>query len=88
MGCNSEPPRDVAHVQFRSRIAFKLVWCPPDYNQFVLVDDDGGLLAYGSPKGNLPSMNDRFYNYKMVRGSKYSKAADSLFVYMITNPPK
>ena len=23
MGCNSEPPRDVAHLQFRSRIAFK-----------------------------------------------------------------
>ena len=28
MGCNQEPPRDVAHIQFRSRIAFKLVWVP------------------------------------------------------------
>ena len=27
-GCHLEPPQDVAHVQFRSRIAFKLVWCP------------------------------------------------------------
>lgn len=26
IGCNSEPPRDVAHLQFHSRIAFKLVW--------------------------------------------------------------
>lgn len=26
MGCNSDPPRDVAHLQFQSRIAFKLVW--------------------------------------------------------------
>ena len=24
-GCNVEPPQDVAHVQFRSRIAFKCV---------------------------------------------------------------
>ena len=44
IGCNSEPPRDVAHLQFRSRVAFKLVWTPPDYNSFVLVDDDGALL--------------------------------------------
>ena len=26
MGCDREPPQDVAHLQFRSRIAFKLVW--------------------------------------------------------------
>lgn len=26
MGCNQDPPQDVAHLQFRSRIAFKLVW--------------------------------------------------------------
>lgn len=25
MGCHHEPPKDVAHVQFRSKIAFKLV---------------------------------------------------------------
>ena len=36
--------QDVAHVQFRARIAFKLVWAPPDFNSFVLVDD-------GAPKG-------------------------------------
>ena len=26
IGCGSDPPQDVAHLQFRSRIAFKLVW--------------------------------------------------------------
>ena len=26
MGSNKEPPQDVAHIQFKSRIAFKLVW--------------------------------------------------------------
>jgi hypothetical protein len=26
IGCAQNPPRDVAHIQFRSRIAFKLVW--------------------------------------------------------------
>jgi len=35
-------PNQVAHVQFRSRIAFKLVWVPPALETFVLVDDAGG----------------------------------------------
>lgn len=26
IGCQKDPPQDVAHIQFRSRIAFKLVW--------------------------------------------------------------
>lgn len=45
IGCSREPPQDVAHLQFRSRIAFKLVWVPPHFDSFVLVDDDGALLA-------------------------------------------
>ena len=44
------PPRDVAR-RFRSRIAFKLVWCPPTFETFVLVDDDDALLATGCPTG-------------------------------------
>lgn len=71
MGCDSEPPRDVAHIQFQSRIAFKLVWCPPAYDQFVLVDDDGQLLAWGQPTGLLPSLRDRTMNYMHVKNSKY-----------------
>ena len=43
-----DPPQDVAHLQFKSRIAFKLVWCPPNFEKFVLVDDDGELVRYSS----------------------------------------
>ena len=81
MGCASEPPHDVAHVQFQSRIAFKLVWAPgPDdsYTAFVLVDDDGELLATGLPTGALPDLRERQYNYRVVQGSKYARAADQL----------
>jgi hypothetical protein len=75
MGCNSEPPRDVAHMQFRARIAFKLVWCPPSFTQFVLVDDNGDLLTWGQPTGQLPSLWDRKTNYEHVKNSKYGKNA-------------
>ena len=81
MGCASEPPHDVAHVQFQSRIAFKLVWAPgPEeaYESFVLVDDGGELLATGFPTGLLPDLRERQYNYRVVQGSKYAKAADHL----------
>ena len=47
-GCASDPPRDVAHLQFKSRIAFKMVWSPNEgYNTLVLVDDEGNLLNQG-----------------------------------------
>eukprot|EP00542_Grammatophora_oceanica_P013543 CAMPEP_0194047192 /NCGR_PEP_ID=MMETSP0009_2-20130614/23616_1 /TAXON_ID=210454 /ORGANISM="Grammatophora oceanica, Strain CCMP 410" /LENGTH=225 /DNA_ID=CAMNT_0038692731 /DNA_START=245 /DNA_END=922 /DNA_ORIENTATION=- len=80
MGCNTEPkPRDVAHLQFQSRIAFKLVWVPPDFTEFVLVDDAGEFLAAGSPTGmSLPSLRERQRNYRLVQGSKYAKEADLL----------
>ena len=81
-GCNTEPPRDVAHAQFRSRIAFKLVWIPDDnFDSFVLVDDDGAELARGRPTstgGRLPALRDRQLNYRIVQGSKYAKAADAI----------
>jgi hypothetical protein len=74
-GCHLDPPQDVAHVQFRSRIAFKLVWCPPTFNKFVLVDDDGELLNAGAPTGALPHPRARAENFMLVRGSKYATAA-------------
>jgi len=77
-GCHLDPPQDVAHVQFRSRIAFKLVWCPPAFSTFVLVDDDGELLASGSPTGQLPHPMERQANFKLVAGSKYARAAEKL----------
>ena len=76
-GCHVEPPRDVAHVQFRSRIAFKMVWCPPDFDSFVLVDDSGERLAYGKPSGALPALYERKQNFKAVAGSKYAVAAEA-----------
>eukprot|EP00913_Durusdinium_trenchii_P026806 g25145.t1 len=78
-GCHLDPPQDVAHVQFRSRIAFKLVWAPPDFNSFVLVDDGGELLNQGRPKGDLPDLRMRRGNYALVKGSKYAREADRLF---------
>ena len=80
IGCNKDPPRDVAHLQFRSRIAFKLVWVPnEDYDMFVLVNDDGGLLAYGKPSGGvLPNRREREMNYRIMMGSKYAVEAEAL----------
>lgn len=82
MGCNQNPPNDVAHIQFRSRIAFKLVWVPNEqYDTFVLVDDDGKLLARGKPSDGpdkLPHLRERMMNYKIMEGSKYASVADQI----------
>ena len=82
IGCAEQPPRDVAHVQFRSRVAFKLVWSPAeDFRSFVIVDDAGALLAAGRPASAAtiaPSLEQRRQNYELVRGSKYAAAADAL----------
>lgn len=78
-GCHLDPPKDVAHLQFRSRIAFKLVWVPNEnYDVFVLVDDDGNELARGKPTGQLPQLRQRQMNYRIVAGSKYSKAVNDI----------
>ncbi|KAL7530757.1 hypothetical protein ACHAXR_003657 [Thalassiosira sp. AJA248-18] len=82
MGCNVDPPNDVAHIQFRSRVAFKLVWVPnAEYDTFVLVDDDGKLLAKGKPSdgpGALPRRREREMNYQIMKGSKYATVVESL----------
>ena len=79
IGCNESPPRDVAHVQFQSRVAFKLVWVPTDhYDTFVLVDDDGKELARGRPSGRLPDEQERRMNFEIMKGSKYSRVAESI----------
>ena len=81
LGAHKDPPQDVAHIQFQSRIAFKLVWAPAsDYTTFVLVDDDGELLAKGTPQddGTMPPLRERALNYRCVTNSKYSKEADKI----------
>ena len=79
-GCHNVPPHDVAHVQFNSRVAFKLVWCPPNFEKFVLVDDEGKLLKVGSPildDPNLPHISYREANYRLVRGGLYAPIAEN-----------
>lgn len=79
MGCNKEPPQDVAHVQFQARIAFKLVWVPNEhFDSFVLVDDDGNMLASGKDLTELPPLRERQMNYQIVAGSKYARVADMI----------
>ena len=45
------------HVQFQSKIAWKLVWVPGelgDFSRFVLVDDAGTSLTPASQPGTSP----------------------------------
>jgi hypothetical protein len=81
LGCHTDPPSDVAHVQFRSKIAFKLIWIPyQNYQEFILVNDDGQLLAHGKPNAGsgLPSLYDRQKNYQLVQNSKYAVVVDRI----------
>ncbi|CAK0838884.1 unnamed protein product [Prorocentrum cordatum] len=62
----------------QGRIAFKLVWAPPDFSQFVLVDDEGRELRRGRPTGSLPPARARQGNFELVAGGKYALAAEAL----------
>jgi len=56
-----------------------LIRVPPEFNRFVLVDDDGSLLASGSAtSGRVPHISERAMNYRVVMASKYAKEADRL----------
>ena len=57
-------------------LARRLVWCPPSFNTFVLVDDEGALLATGTPTGRLPHQRERMENYMLCRGGRYAKEAE------------
>jgi hypothetical protein len=80
LGAAKTPPLDVAHVQFRSRVAFKLVWVPSSFSTFVLVDDDGKLLAKGTPQqgSGLPRLSERSANYDAVKGGRYAVEAERI----------
>jgi hypothetical protein len=84
-GAHLTPPSDVAHVQFSSRIAFKLVWVPPTFSEFVLVDDEGRFLRRGRPTGNVPPLYARKGNYDLVQGGKYAKVADAIAAGELTD---
>mmetsp|Transcript_79194 Transcript_79194/g.164349 ORF Transcript_79194/g.164349 Transcript_79194/m.164349 type:complete len:237 (-) Transcript_79194:394-1104(-) len=84
IGCSSNPPRDVAHIQFKSRVAFKLVWVPPNFDSFVLLDDDGKELRRGFPTGGtLPAYEQRQANFDLVKGGQYEAAAKKAFQMML-----
>jgi hypothetical protein len=78
MGCNVNPPNDVAHIQFQSRIAWKLVWLQPAFETFALVDDDGKVIAKGAPTGRLPPLRERQQNFMAVKGGKYEPSEAAL----------
>lgn len=68
-------PADVCHRQFDARAGFYMVWCVESgFTTYTLVDDDGELLAAGSPTGRLPPLAERQSNYEVFRGSKYAAA--------------
>ena len=63
----------------QARIAFKLVWCPPAFERFVLIDDAGALLNTGTPSAGdkaLPRLSERRRNFEAVMGSKYAVKAE------------
>ncbi|GKY98384.1 hypothetical protein MPSEU_000796000 [Mayamaea pseudoterrestris] len=72
--------QDVAGLQFKARIAFRLVWVPNHvFDEFVLVDDRGKLLAHGTNiTEGLPLLMERQMNYRMVAGTKFAKEADRI----------
>merc|ERR1711879_540738 len=84
-GAHLTPPSDVAHVQFSSRVAFKLVWVPPTFSEFVLVDDEGRFLRRGRPTGNLPPASARKRNYDLVKGGIYAIVADAIAAGELTD---
>lgn len=73
-------PVDVCHTQFKSRIGFKMVWCPganQKYETIVLVNDDGDLLASGQPSSVTVPLRERRNSYYEVAGSKYANGCEA-----------
>jgi len=78
IGAGKEPPFDVAHHQFKSEVAFYLVWLKGS-NQFALVTEEGEHLACGQAEGKLPSAEQRKDNWQIFtpdgHEGKIAKAA-------------
>jgi len=53
LGAGDEPPHDIAHHQFRSKVAFYLVWLNGG-DKFALATEEGEKLACGQPTGDIP----------------------------------
>jgi len=86
MGAGRDPPVDVCHKQFLAQVGFKLLWCPGEpvyksgvkshlFESFVLVGDDGDVLARGRPTGtDLPTYRERKRNWEEVEGGMFAEA--------------
>lgn len=73
-GAGKEPPSDVAHHQFKSEVAFYLVW-KNGGDQFALVTEQGENLASGEPTGTLPPARQRRANWQIFTEDGVGKIA-------------
>jgi hypothetical protein len=55
IGANKSPPQDVADLQFKSRVAFKLVWSPPTFDTVMRNYCYHRVEKHLSPVSCLPS---------------------------------
>lgn len=58
--------------------AWWMVWVPPWFSSFVIVDDDGNGLNVGTPKAGssgLPPLHERVKNFRLVENNKYGSFA-------------
>lgn len=78
IGAGKEPPFDVAHHQFKSEVAFYLVWLKGS-TEFALVTEEGKHLACGQAEGTLPPADQRKDNWDIFapdgHEGKIAKAA-------------
>lgn len=79
---------DVCHLQFKSKVGFKLVWCAAeDWAAFRLVGDEGEVLAGGVAHPPLPPLSQRRGNAAEVAGSVYGAACDRPLTAAVEVPP-
>jgi len=75
IGAGKNPPFDVAHHQFHSKVAFYLVWLNGG-KEARLATEEGELLACGQPTGELPEEGARKDNWdNFNQGGKIAEAA-------------
>jgi hypothetical protein len=69
-------PMSFCNTQHRSRIAFRMVWCPENFDNFVIVDQDGDVLTRGRLDGahDLPPLRERQMAWDIIKNSVYSLA--------------
>lgn len=75
--CAKGAPEDIAHVQFKSEVAFYLVWLKGG-DQFALVTEQGEHLACGHPSKDLPTVSDRKGNWLIFESGADAMAKAAL----------